>query len=128
MHVILLGTLLGDPSWHPSWWTLLGVVILLQKTHTRRVVSSHWYCNIAIVHAAPVGCLPPPGTSPAARKCGQHIRSSVSPPPCPVSPIQRRRAADVDADSYSAHRHPPPRDDDLGRRCDHQSRAGGVDP
>src|SRR4029453_13023923 len=42
---------------------------LLPKTHNPIVPLSHVCSTMTAVHAAPVGCLPPPGASPAARRC-----------------------------------------------------------
>ena len=64
----------------------------------------------------------------SAKSCGQHIhfRSLIHRPRS--SSVHRRRLQVVDTDPHCAHRHLPPRDDDLRRRADHQPRASNVDP
>src|SRR6056297_167601 len=52
---------------------------LLRKSHRSRNAPSHRTTIIMAVHAAPVGCLPPPGASPAAgeRRPGRGHRTRV---------------------------------------------------
>src|SRR5690348_14002302 len=54
---------------------------LLQKSHTASVVPSQTIGRVATVHAAPVGCLPPPGAPPAAVNCaGKHVLTWTTTP------------------------------------------------